>query len=82
MNTNCRWCPTGTYLASAGDDGTVIVWEQSSTVNSLEEDNLESWRVVSMLRFLFFDDLGLLMLMLEERLLRLMISAGLVAASG
>ncbi|KAI9769166.1 MAG: hypothetical protein M1839_003801 [Geoglossum umbratile] len=51
-----RWCPRGEMLASAGDDGNVLLWVPSETHNhtpSFGEDNLEdkeTWRVKHMCR--------------------------------
>jgi len=50
-----RFSPKGAILASAGDDGNIILWQQSEQKEVLfgeEEDNFnkETWRIVSMLR--------------------------------
>ncbi|ORX51528.1 hypothetical protein BCR36DRAFT_583069 [Piromyces finnis] len=50
-----RFSPKGAILASAGDDGNIILWQQSEqkeVVFGETEDNFnkESWRIVSMLR--------------------------------
>lgn len=50
-----RFSPKGATLASAGDDGNIILWQQSEqkeVVFGEEEDNFnkETWRIVSMLR--------------------------------
>ncbi|KAJ3406648.1 hypothetical protein CcCBS67573_g02406 [Chytriomyces confervae] len=56
---NCiRWSNSGSILASGGDDGTLILWQQadkkSQDLNSLESaEDLESkeyWKVLSLLR--------------------------------
>jgi chromatin assembly factor 1 subunit B len=54
---NCvRFCPTGDTLASAGDDGNILLWvpgEGSKKIGESEEDRAyerESWRVKSMIR--------------------------------
>ncbi|KAF2172390.1 hypothetical protein M409DRAFT_63095 [Zasmidium cellare ATCC 36951] len=51
-----RWCPRGELLASAGDDGNVLLWtptENPAYTSSLNEDGLEDtehWRVKTMCR--------------------------------
>ncbi|KAB7493996.1 Protein HIRA [Armadillidium nasatum] len=49
-----RWSNAGNYLASAGDDKVIIIWQQSSygggTVFGSNVVNVESWRIVSSLR--------------------------------
>lgn len=53
---NCvRWSKDGKYLASAGDDKLVMIWQMSryggvSTVFGSNVVNHEQWRVVSTLR--------------------------------
>ncbi|GAA5888549.1 hypothetical protein JCM16303_004253 [Sporobolomyces ruberrimus] len=54
---NCvRFCPNGETLASAGDDGNILLWvpgEGTKKIGETEEDRLyerESWRVKSMIR--------------------------------
>ncbi|BGP18320.1 hypothetical protein JCM10213_008493 [Rhodosporidiobolus nylandii] len=54
---NCvRFAPSGEMLASAGDDGNILIWvpgESSKKIGETEEDRLyekESWRVKSMIR--------------------------------
>ncbi|GAA5980673.1 hypothetical protein JCM11641_000171 [Rhodosporidiobolus odoratus] len=54
---NCvRFAPHGEMLASAGDDGVIILWvpgESNKTIGETEEDRAyekESWRVKSMIR--------------------------------
>ncbi|GAA5915134.1 hypothetical protein JCM5296_002302 [Sporobolomyces johnsonii] len=56
---NCvRFCPHGEVLASAGDDGNIVIWvpgESSKKIGESEEDRAyerESWRVRSMIRSL------------------------------
>ncbi|KAF4552993.1 WD domain-containing protein 23 [Elsinoe fawcettii] len=50
-----RWCPKGEMLATAGDDGNVLLWIPSdhSTANNLSDDAAdakETWRVKTMCR--------------------------------
>ncbi|KAL6862987.1 Chromatin assembly factor 1 subunit [Amphichorda felina] len=49
-----RWAPKGEILASAGDDGNVILWVPSDTppnnFGSEEHDDKESWRAKHMCR--------------------------------
>ncbi|KAG8631781.1 hypothetical protein KVT40_000921 [Elsinoe batatas] len=50
-----RWCPKGEMLATAGDDGNVLLWipADHSTTNNLSEDASdmkETWRVKTMCR--------------------------------
>jgi chromatin assembly factor 1 subunit B len=51
-----RWCPKGELLASAGDDGNVLLWtptENPAYQTSMGEDALEDvehWRVKTMCR--------------------------------
>jgi len=51
-----RWCPRGELLASAGDDGNVLLWvpsENPALHSSFGEDGLEDvehWRVKTMCR--------------------------------
>ncbi|GAA5957764.1 hypothetical protein JCM3765_003758 [Sporobolomyces pararoseus] len=54
---NCvRFCPKGETLASAGDDGNILLWvpgEGSKKIGETDEDRAyerESWRVKSMIR--------------------------------
>ncbi|KAI9353669.1 WD40-repeat-containing domain protein [Obelidium mucronatum] len=56
---NCiRWSPKGDILASGGDDGTLILWQQcekrSSEAGSLDAtedaDNKEHWKIFQILR--------------------------------
>ena len=57
---NCvRWSPVASHLASAGDDGTVLIWEESATPAGgagigqqadEDEDCLEHWKLLSTLR--------------------------------
>ncbi|KAJ3173527.1 hypothetical protein HDU88_002613 [Geranomyces variabilis] len=51
---NCvRWAPNGGILASASDDGTVMLWEQTEHTGAAfgEEDGAsEAWRVAQILR--------------------------------
>ncbi|GAA5937826.1 Cac2p [Sporobolomyces koalae] len=56
---NCvRFCPQGECLASAGDDGNILLWvpgEGSKKIGETDEDRAyerESWRVKSMIRSL------------------------------
>ncbi|KAL6633125.1 WD40 repeat-like protein [Neocallimastix sp. 'constans'] len=55
-----RFSPKGAILASAGDDGNIILWQQSEQKEVLfgeEEDNFnkETWRIVSMLSSDIYD---------------------------
>lgn len=51
-----RWCPRGEVLASAGDDGNVLLWvpsEKPALQSNLENDGIddvEHWRVKTMCR--------------------------------
>ncbi|CAO2657715.1 Nn.00g038410.m01.CDS01 [Neocucurbitaria sp. VM-36] len=50
-----RWCPRGEMLASAGDDGNVLLWvpaENQTTHTNFEEglEDKETWRVKAMCR--------------------------------
>src|SRR6266536_592096 len=49
-----RFCPKGEMLASAGDDGNVLLWvpseTQSSALGENSSDDKESWRVKHMCR--------------------------------
>jgi len=51
-----RWCPRGELLASAGDDGNVLLWTPSDNPalqTSFGEDgqeDVEHWRVKTMCR--------------------------------
>eukprot|EP00842_Homolaphlyctis_polyrhiza_P005022 jgi/Hompol1/5520/HPOL_004504-RA len=52
---NCvRWSPQGGVLASGGDDGSILLWQQSEsrTKATLEDDdeNKQLWRVTAVLR--------------------------------
>ncbi|KAJ3385569.1 hypothetical protein HDU84_002165 [Entophlyctis sp. JEL0112] len=56
---NCiQWSPQGNLLASGGDDGTLVLWQQTdrkvSEGTNLESsddvENKEHWRIVSLLR--------------------------------
>ncbi|KAI8901126.1 WD40-repeat-containing domain protein [Globomyces pollinis-pini] len=51
---NCiRWSPDGHYLASSGDDGSILLWEQSDKKQlSLgeEDENTENWKIAVLLR--------------------------------
>ncbi|CAN9178447.1 unnamed protein product [Alternaria alternata] len=49
-----RWCPRGEMLASAGDDGNVLLWvpAENQTTHNFEEglEDKETWRVKAMCR--------------------------------
>lgn len=51
-----RWCPRGELLASAGDDGNVLLWTPSenpalqSSFGEEDRDDVEHWRVKTMCR--------------------------------
>ncbi|KAF2719379.1 WD40 repeat-like protein [Polychaeton citri CBS 116435] len=51
-----RWCPKGELLATAGDDGNVLLWVPSSnpalsaSFGDDAEEDVESWRVKTMCR--------------------------------
>ncbi|KAF2770001.1 WD40 repeat-like protein, partial [Teratosphaeria nubilosa] len=51
-----RWCPRGELLATAGDDGNVLLWIPSdnpalqSTLDNDGADDVEHWRVKTMCR--------------------------------
>ncbi|KAJ3258742.1 Chromatin assembly factor 1 subunit B [Boothiomyces macroporosus] len=52
---NCvRWSPNGQYIATGGDDGSILLWEQTDKKQqSLDDDefeNLEHWRTAIILR--------------------------------
>lgn len=51
---NCvRWSPNGQYLASADDDGNILIWQlKSDNIPSLEGDSAdkETWSVFKVLR--------------------------------
>ncbi|KAJ3272169.1 Chromatin assembly factor 1 subunit B [Terramyces sp. JEL0728] len=52
---NCvRWSPNGQYIASGGDDGSILLWEQTDkkqqSIDDDEFDNLEHWRTAIILR--------------------------------
>lgn len=51
---NCvRWSPSGKYIASAGDDGSILIWEltnQKQVSFGSEEECVEHWKVVMVLR--------------------------------
>lgn len=40
-----RFSPATPVLASAGDDGTVLFWEQTERATTSEDEDVESWRV-------------------------------------
>ncbi len=69
---NCvRWSPVDSHLASAGDDGTVLVWEQSATPAAsglgIDEDDecLEHWKLNSTLRYGFLPSLSQLIILIS-----------------
>ncbi|KAF2486549.1 WD40-repeat-containing domain protein [Neohortaea acidophila] len=50
-----RWCPRGELLASAGDDGNVLLWTPSETApvtfgDDNQQEDVEHWRVKTMCR--------------------------------
>ncbi|KAJ3027004.1 UNVERIFIED_CONTAM: hypothetical protein HDU68_004662 [Siphonaria sp. JEL0065] len=52
---NCiRWSPREGILASGGDDGTLILWQQSDkkldSLDGDDADNKEHWKILSILR--------------------------------
>ncbi|KAI8911261.1 WD40-repeat-containing domain protein [Powellomyces hirtus] len=53
---NCvRWAPNGGTLASAGDDGSILLWQQTeqkegAAFGEQEDGALETWRVAHILR--------------------------------
>ncbi|KAH6590027.1 hypothetical protein BASA50_009729 [Batrachochytrium salamandrivorans] len=52
---NCvRWCPTGGLIASGGDDGTVLIWQQceqrQESMLEDEDESIQTWRMISLLR--------------------------------
>ncbi|KAK6095361.1 Chromatin assembly factor 1 subunit [Batrachochytrium dendrobatidis] len=52
---NCvRWSPTGGLIASGGDDGSILIWQQcEQRQDSMSEDdneNIQTWRMTSLLR--------------------------------
>ncbi|KAI8925215.1 WD40-repeat-containing domain protein [Entophlyctis helioformis] len=56
---NCvRWCPSGALLATGGDDGAILIWQQSvsgrpdmpALGDANDDDAKETWRVSTLLR--------------------------------